>query len=37
MTVSVSELSNGFRVITDRMEHVETVSLGVWVGVGTRH
>ena len=37
MTITVSTLSNGLRVITDRIEHVETVSLGVWVGTGTRH
>ena len=37
MTITVSTLSNGLRVVTDRIEHVETVSLGVWVGTGTRH
>ena len=37
MTITVSTLSNGLRVITDRMDHVETASLGVWVGAGTRH
>lgn len=37
MTITVSTLPNGLRVITDRMEHVETASLGVWVGAGTRH
>lgn len=37
MSITVSTLPNGLRVITDRMEHVETVSLGVWVGAGTRH
>ena len=30
-------LPGGFRVVTDRMDEVETVSLGVWVDVGTRH
>ena len=30
MTITVSTLPNGLRVITDRMEHVETASLGVW-------
>jgi predicted Zn-dependent peptidase len=33
----LSRLSNGMRVLTDRMESVETVSIGVWVDVGTRH
>ena len=37
MTVMLSKLSNGMRVLTDRMESVETVSIGVWVDVGTRH
>ena len=36
MSVRVSELSGGLRVVTHRMETVETVSLGVWVHVGTR-
>lgn len=33
----VTTLDNGLRVATDTMNGVETVSLGVWVGVGTRH
>ena len=37
MTVRLSQLANGMRVLTDRMTSVETVSLGVWVAVGTRH
>ncbi|MBV8650455.1 MAG: insulinase family protein, partial [Alphaproteobacteria bacterium] len=37
MTVRLTTLPNGFRVVTDRMDAVETVSLGVWVDVGTRH
>lgn len=37
MTVKLSKLSNGMRVLTDRMDSVETVSIGVWVDVGTRH
>ncbi len=37
MTVRLSQLENGMRVLTDRMTSVETVSLGVWVAVGTRH
>jgi predicted Zn-dependent peptidase len=36
-SVRVTTLSNGFRVATDRMESVETTSLGVWAGVGTRN
>ena len=37
MTVHVTTLANGLRVVTDRMDSVETVSIGVWVDVGTRH
>jgi len=37
MTVRATTLENGMRILTDTMESVETVSLGVWVDVGTRH
>jgi predicted Zn-dependent peptidase len=37
MTVRLTTLENGMRVLTDRMVSVETVSIGVWVAVGTRH
>src|ERR1700751_867046 len=37
MTTQVSTLSNGLRVATDRIDTVDTVSLGIWVDVGTRH
>jgi predicted Zn-dependent peptidase len=37
MTVDITKLDNGLTVATDAMPHVETVSLGAWVGVGTRH
>lgn len=37
MSVDVTTLPNGMRVVTDRMDSVETVALGAWVGVGTRH
>ncbi|MEE2970834.1 MAG: pitrilysin family protein [Pseudomonadota bacterium] len=37
MTVQFSTLPNGLRVVTHRMEAVESVSLGMWVHVGTRH
>jgi len=36
MTVQVTRLASGLTVATDRLESVETVSLGAWVGVGTR-
>ena len=37
MSVHLTTLPNGFRIVTDHMDAVETVSLGVWVDVGTRH
>ena len=37
MSVASTALSNGLRVVTHRMESVETVSLGAWISVGTRH
>ncbi len=37
MTTTVSTLPNGLRVCTHAMPHVETSSLGVWIGVGARH
>jgi predicted Zn-dependent peptidase len=36
-TVRITTLPSGLRVATDRMDSVETVSLGIWAGVGTRH
>ena len=36
-TIRVTTLPDGLRVATDRMDSVETVSLGIWAGVGTRH
>jgi len=35
--IEVTRLANGLTVATDHMAHVETVSLGVWAGVGARH
>ena len=37
MTAQVTTLANGLRVATDRIPTVDTVSLGLWVDVGTRH
>jgi predicted Zn-dependent peptidase len=36
-TARISTLPNGVRVVTDAMDSVETASVGVWVGSGTRH
>jgi predicted Zn-dependent peptidase len=35
--VGLATLSNGLRIVTDRVDTVATVSLGLWVDVGTRH
>src|SRR5262249_22692976 len=35
--VRVTRLTNGLTVATDVMFGIETVALGVWVGVGTRN
>ena len=32
-----SVLANGIRVVTERMEHVRSVAVGVWVETGSRH
>ncbi|MSP48069.1 MAG: insulinase family protein [Alphaproteobacteria bacterium] len=36
-TVRVTTLPSGLRVATDTMDHVESVSVGAWIGVGARH
>src|SRR5579862_632818 len=35
--VGLATLSNGLRIVTDKIDTVATVSLGLWVDVGTRH
>ena len=37
MSVEVTRLSTGLAVVTDRMPHLETASLGVWIGSGSRN
>jgi predicted Zn-dependent peptidase len=37
MSVEVTRLPNGLIVVTDAMPHLETASLGVWVGAGSRN
>ena len=37
MTIELSRLNNGLQIATDRIDTVDTVSLGIWVDVGTRH
>ena len=36
MSVEVTRLPSGLAVVTDAMPHLETASLGVWVGSGSR-
>src|SRR5688572_7349899 len=36
MTVEVTRLPSGLTVITDAMPHLQTASIGVWVGSGSR-
>jgi predicted Zn-dependent peptidase len=37
MTAIVEKLPNGLTVVTDRMSHLRTASLGIWVGAGSRN
>jgi predicted Zn-dependent peptidase len=37
MTTGLATLPNGLRVVTDHIDTVDTVSLGLWVDIGTRH
>ncbi|MBN8520566.1 MAG: insulinase family protein [Alphaproteobacteria bacterium] len=37
MTLKTSTLSNGMRVVTDTVTEVESVAIGIWADVGTRH
>src|ERR1700745_2386245 len=37
MSVEVTRLPTGLAVVTDAMPHLQTASLGVWVGAGSRH
>jgi predicted Zn-dependent peptidase len=36
MSVEVTRLPSGLSVVTDRMPHLESASLGVWIGSGSR-
>lgn len=37
MTVRISQLANGIRVVSEEMPHLETASVGVWFDVGARY
>jgi predicted Zn-dependent peptidase len=34
--IEMTTLANGVRVITERMPHVRSVSVGIWIGTGSR-
>ena len=37
MSVETTRLDNGLTIVTETMEHLESVSLGVWVKSGARN
>jgi predicted Zn-dependent peptidase len=37
MTVQITRLGNGLRIVSQHMPHLRTVALGVWVASGARH
>ena len=37
MSVEITTLSNGFRIVTENMPGLESASLGIWVTAGGRH
>lgn len=36
-TPQLTRLPNGIRVVTDHMSHVESASIGLWIGAGARY
>jgi predicted Zn-dependent peptidase len=37
MAIKVTTLPSGLRIVTDDMPNLETASIGVWIGAGSRH
>jgi predicted Zn-dependent peptidase len=37
MSVEITRLASGLSVVTDSMPHLESASLGVWIGAGSRY
>ncbi len=37
MTTKLETLPSGLTIVTDRMEHLKTASLGIWIGAGARY
>lgn len=37
MSVEITTMPSGLRIISDAMPHLETTAIGIWVGAGSRH
>lgn len=37
MSARIEKLGSGLTVVTDRMDHLRTASLGIWIGAGSRN
>ena len=37
MSVNLHQLSNGFRIVTERMDGLKSATIGIWVGAGGRN
>ena len=37
MNTRITTLPSGLRIITDAIPHLQTTSLGIWVGIGSRN
>ncbi|GIT91033.1 peptidase M16 [Jannaschia pagri] len=37
MSVQITRLANGFRIVTEHMPGLQSASVGIWVGAGGRH
>jgi len=37
MSMDVTRLPSGLTVVTDAMPHLQSASLGVWIGAGSRY
>ena len=37
MPIAMTTLPSGLRIVTDKVESMESIALGVWAAVGTRH
>ena len=37
LNYQITELNNGIRIVTETVTHVQSMAMGVWVGVGSRY